>query len=65
MMAAAAVIAVRIGNTRETAPLVPVNTEVAPEPAELMRLPIGWMEAQFRSLGRPDAPGLALQLRAA
>jgi AcrR family transcriptional regulator len=33
--------------------------------AELMRLPIEWMEAQFRSLGRRDAPDLALELLAA
>jgi TetR/AcrR family transcriptional regulator, transcriptional repressor for nem operon len=33
--------------------------------AELMRLPIEWAEAQFRSLGRPDAPDLALDLLAA
>jgi TetR/AcrR family transcriptional regulator, transcriptional repressor for nem operon len=33
--------------------------------AELMRLPIDWAEDQFRSLGRPDAPDLALDLLAA
>jgi AcrR family transcriptional regulator len=33
--------------------------------AELMRLPIAWMEAQFRSLGRRDAPDLALEMLAA
>ena len=33
--------------------------------AELMRLPIEWMEAQFRSLGRRDAHDLALELLAA
>ncbi len=33
--------------------------------AELMRLPIGWAEDQFRSLGRPDAPDLAFDLLAA
>jgi TetR/AcrR family transcriptional regulator, transcriptional repressor for nem operon len=33
--------------------------------AELMRLPIEWAEDQFRSLGRPDAPDLALDLLAA
>jgi EmrB/QacA subfamily drug resistance transporter len=34
LMAAAALIAVRIGNTRAAAPLVLVNTEVAPEAAQ-------------------------------
>jgi TetR/AcrR family transcriptional regulator, transcriptional repressor for nem operon len=33
--------------------------------AELMRLPIEWAEEQFRSLGRRDAPDLALELLAA
>jgi TetR/AcrR family transcriptional regulator, transcriptional repressor for nem operon len=33
--------------------------------AELMRLPIEWAEDQFRSLGRADAPELALDLLAA
>jgi AcrR family transcriptional regulator len=33
--------------------------------AELMRLPIEWAEDQFRSLGRPDAPDLAVDLLAA
>jgi TetR/AcrR family transcriptional regulator, transcriptional repressor for nem operon len=33
--------------------------------AELMRLPIEWAEEQFRSLGRPDAHDLALDLLAA
>jgi AcrR family transcriptional regulator len=33
--------------------------------AELMRLPIEWMEAQFQSLGRRDAHDLALELLAA
>ncbi len=33
--------------------------------AELMRLPIEWAEAQFRSLGRRDAHELALDLLAA
>jgi TetR/AcrR family transcriptional repressor of nem operon len=33
--------------------------------AELMRLPIGWAEQQFRSLGRRDAHDLALDLLAA
>jgi AcrR family transcriptional regulator len=33
--------------------------------AELMRIPIGWAEAQFRALGRRDAPDLALDLLAA
>ena len=33
MMAAAALIALRIGNTREAVPLVMVSTETAPEPA--------------------------------
>src|SRR5215470_16411642 len=33
LMAAAAVIALRIGNTREAAPLVMVNSELAPEPS--------------------------------
>jgi AcrR family transcriptional regulator len=33
--------------------------------AELMRLPIDWAEEQFRSLGRPDARDLALDLLAA
>jgi AcrR family transcriptional regulator len=33
--------------------------------AELMRLPIEWAEVQFRSLGRPDAHDLALDLMAA
>jgi hypothetical protein len=32
MMAAAALIALRIGNTRETAPMVMVSTEANPEP---------------------------------
>jgi TetR/AcrR family transcriptional regulator, transcriptional repressor for nem operon len=33
--------------------------------AELMRLPVEWAERQFRSLGRPDAHDLALDLLAA
>ncbi len=33
--------------------------------AELMRRPIEWAEAQFRSLGRRDAHDLALDLLAA
>jgi TetR/AcrR family transcriptional regulator, transcriptional repressor for nem operon len=33
--------------------------------AELMRLPIAWAEERFRSLGRPDAHDLALDLLAA
>ena len=33
--------------------------------AELMRAPIEWAEQQFRSLGRPDAHDLALDLLAA
>jgi len=33
-----------------------------PPAAELMRLPVDWAEAQFRSLGRPDARELALDL---
>jgi TetR/AcrR family transcriptional regulator, transcriptional repressor for nem operon len=33
--------------------------------AELMRLPTAWAEEQFRSLGRPDAHDLALDLLAA
>jgi AcrR family transcriptional regulator len=33
--------------------------------AELMRLPIGWAEEQFRSLGRRDAHDLATDLMAA
>jgi TetR/AcrR family transcriptional regulator, transcriptional repressor for nem operon len=33
--------------------------------AELMRLPVGWAEEQFRSLGRRDAHDLALDLIAA
>src|SRR5208283_3756917 len=33
MMATAALIALRIGNTREAAPLVMVSAETAPEPA--------------------------------
>ncbi len=33
--------------------------------AELMRLPVEWAEQQFRSLGRPDAYDLALDLMAA
>jgi hypothetical protein len=33
--------------------------------AELMRVPIGWAEKQFRSLGRRDAHDLALDLLAA
>ena len=32
MMAAAALVALRIGNTRAPAPLVMVSTEAAPEP---------------------------------
>ena len=32
MMAAAALVALRIGNTRKAAPLVMVSTEAAPEP---------------------------------
>ena len=35
-----------------------------PPAAELMRLPVDWAEAQFRSLGRPDARELALDLMA-
>jgi len=46
LMAAAAVLALRIGNTRDAAPLVMVNTEPAPEPA-----------AQGPRQGRP--PGTA------
>ena len=42
---------------RVTVPGLPV--------AELMRLPIEWAEDQFRSLGRPDAHDLALDLLAA
>jgi TetR/AcrR family transcriptional repressor of nem operon len=37
----------------------------SPVAAELMRLPIEWAEEQFRSLGRPDAHELALDLLAA
>jgi AcrR family transcriptional regulator len=37
----------------------------SPVAAELMRLPIEWAEEQFRSLGRPDAHDLALDLMAA
>lgn len=33
--------------------------------AELMRVPVGWAEEQFRSLGRRDANDLALDLLAA
>jgi AcrR family transcriptional regulator len=33
--------------------------------AELMRLPIGWAEEQFRALGRRDAHDLAIELLAA
>ncbi len=33
--------------------------------AGLMRLPIGWAENQFRSLGRPDGSDRALDLLAA
>lgn len=36
-----------------------------PIAAELMRMPIEWAEEQFRSLGRPDAHDLALDLLAA
>jgi len=36
-----------------------------PAAAELMLLPIAWAEEQFRSLGRPDAHDLALDLLAA
>jgi len=36
-----------------------------PEAAGLMRLPIEWAQAQFRSLGRRDAPDLAIDLLAA
>jgi EmrB/QacA subfamily drug resistance transporter len=36
MMAAAALIALRIGNTREAAPMVMVSAETAPEPAPAM-----------------------------
>jgi TetR/AcrR family transcriptional regulator, transcriptional repressor for nem operon len=32
--------------------------------AELMRTPIDWSARQFRALGRPDAPDLAVQLMA-
>jgi AcrR family transcriptional regulator len=39
-----------------------VDTPSAIGAAELMRLPIGWAEEQFRSLGHPDAPDLALDL---
>ena len=35
-----------------------------PGAAELMRLPVEWAEEQFRSLGRPDARDLALDLMA-
>ena len=37
LMAAAAVLALRIGNTRKAAPLVMVSTEVTPEPAPPVR----------------------------
>jgi len=37
----------------------------APAAAELMRIPIGWAEEQFRSLGRGDAHDLAVSLIAA
>jgi len=40
-------------------------TEPGLPAAELMRLPIEWAEAQFRSLGRPDARDLAFDLLAA
>ena len=39
--------------------------EPIPAVAALMRLPIEWAEKQFRSLGRPDAHDLALDLMAA
>ena len=39
--------------------------EPGPDAAELMRLPVGWAEQQFRSLGRRDAHDLALDLIAA
>jgi len=42
---------------RATNPAVPA--------AELMRLPIEWAQQQFRSLGRPDARDLAIDLMAA
>jgi hypothetical protein len=37
-MAAAATIALRIGNTKAAAPLVMVNTEVTPESAQSSRV---------------------------
>jgi AcrR family transcriptional regulator len=40
-------------------------TEASLQVAELIRLPIEWAEAQFRALGRRDAPDLALELLAA
>jgi TetR/AcrR family transcriptional repressor of nem operon len=30
-----------------------------------MRVPLDWCERQFRAMGRPDAPGLAVQVFAA
>jgi AcrR family transcriptional regulator len=36
-----------------------------PAAARLMRIPIGWAEQQFRSMGQPDAHALAVQLIAA
>ena len=42
---------------REARPGLPV--------AELMRVPIAWAEAQFKSLGREDARDLAIDLMAA
>ena len=40
-------------------------TEPGLPAADLMRLPIEWAEAQFRSLGRPDARDCAVDLLAA
>jgi AcrR family transcriptional regulator len=39
--------------------------EASLQVAELIRIPIEWAEAQFRALGRRDAPDLALELLAA
>ena len=35
-----------------------------PATADLMRIPVGWAEDQFRALGRPDAHDLAIDLLA-
>jgi fructose-specific component phosphotransferase system IIB-like protein len=47
LMAAAALLALRIGNTRKAAPLVMVSTELPPEPSRAAAGPVtGYRPAQ-------------------